>query len=46
MEEARSFVYAEPGGQVVTIEYQAASGGTGPLGGTVACLVSGIAFMP
>jgi len=43
--ESRSFVYTEPGGQVVTIEYQAASGDTSPLGGTVACLVSGIAFM-
>jgi len=45
VEESRSFVYTEPGGQVVTIEYQAASGDTSPLGGTVACLVSGIAFM-
>jgi len=45
IEESRSFVYTEPGGQVVTIEYQAASGDTSPLGGTVACLVSGIAFM-
>ena len=41
--ESRSVVYAEPGGQVVTIVYQAASGS--PLGGTVACLVSGTAFM-
>src|SRR5207244_7936826 len=31
-EESRSFVYTEPGGQVVTIEYQAASGATSPLG--------------
>jgi len=41
--ESRSFVYTEPGGQVVTIEYQGVTGS--PLGGTVACLVSGTAFM-
>jgi len=44
-EESRSFVYTEPGGQVVTIEYQAVRATASPLGGTVACLVSGIAFM-
>src|SRR5207244_2303416 len=42
--ESRSFVYTEPGGQVVTIEYQGVSV-SGLLGGTVACLVSGTAFM-
>src|SRR5437667_220750 len=43
-DEERTFVYSEPGGQIVVIVYQAASQDT-PLGGTIACLVSGVAFV-
>ena len=43
-DEERTFVYSEPGGQIVVIVYQAASQDV-PLGGTVACLVSGVAFV-
>ena len=43
-DEERTFVYSEPGGQIVVIVYQAASQDA-PLGGTVACLVSGVAFV-
>jgi hypothetical protein len=42
-DEERNFVYTEPGGQVVTIQYMGVNGG--PLGGTVACLVTGLAFV-
>jgi hypothetical protein len=42
-DEERDFVYTEPGGQTVIIQYQAAS--AVPLGGTVACLVTGIALV-
>ncbi len=46
--EHRSLVYTEPGGQVVTVQYQISDSNPAsmstPLGGTVACLVSGIAF--
>jgi len=37
-----AFVYSEPGGQIVVIVYQASRD---TLGGTVACLVSGVAFV-
>ena len=40
--EERTFVYSEPGGQIVVIVYQAS---LDTLGGTVACLVSGVAFV-
>jgi len=42
IDEERTFVYSEPGGQIVTIVYQAPQNA---LGGTVACLVSGVAFV-
>jgi len=38
----QAFVYSEPGGQIVVIVYQASRD---TLGGTVACLVSGVAFV-
>jgi len=42
-DEERAIVYTEPGGQIVVLQYLIAE--TMPLGGTVACLVSGLAFV-
>jgi len=41
--EERTIVYTEPGGQIVVLPYLVAE--DMPLGGTVACLVSGLAFV-
>jgi len=41
--EERTIVYTEPGGQIVVLPYLVAE--NMPLGGTVACLVSGLAFV-
>ena len=41
--EERTLVYTEPGGQIVVLPYLVAE--DMPLGGTVACLVSGLAFV-
>jgi hypothetical protein len=41
-DEERDFVYSEPGGQIVIVQYQVSN--ANPLGGTVPCLVSGLAF--
>ena len=42
-DEERTIVYTEPGGQIVVLQYLIAE--TMPLGGTVGCLVSGLAFV-
>jgi hypothetical protein len=42
-DEERDLVYSEPGGQIVIIQYQASQ--ASPLGGTITCLVSGLAFV-
>jgi len=43
IDEERTIVYTEPGGQIVVLPYLVAK--DMPLGGTVACLVSGLAFV-
>ena len=43
IDEERTLVYTEPGGQIVALSYLIAQ--DMPLGGTVACLVSGLAVV-
>ncbi len=41
--EERDFVYTEPSGQIVIVQWAASN--SSPLGGSVPCLVSGLAFV-